>query len=268
MDASLNTQALLQWYVDMGADESIGDAPVNRMTVVEKPPLSQAHVLPIASNPTTTKPQAPAISDLEEAKNAAMSAQSLDELKQVLESFAGLTLRRTAKSMVFSDGNPAAKIMVIGDAPGADEDKAGAPFAGEGGAYLDRMFAAIKLTRSQHLYLTTIINWRPPGGRAPLESEIALHLPFLHRHIALVNPALLVLVGGAAAKTVLARKENAAALRGQWLEARIPGLEKPVPALVLFSPAYLMGAPQQKALAWEDLKMLQTKAGELALIDS
>lgn len=260
MDARQNAVSLLQWQIDAGADEAIGDAPVDRMCVLEKrEAIAPAVILPIAPTPKEKMPSATVISAVEEAKAAAAGAQSIDDLRAALEAFQGLSLRRTATQTVFSDGNPSSGVMLIGDVPGADEDRAGRPFAGEAGILLDRMLAAINLTREESAYITTIINWRPPGGREPTESEVAASLPFTRRHIELVKPKVLVLVGGFAAKALLKTSRNVSALRGKWHVYSSPRLTASIPAMALFHPEYLIGSPSEKALAWQDLLMLKAK---------
>lgn len=273
MDASQNAKALLQWYVDAGADEAIGDVPVDRLRVLEKTePPAPATILPIApAAPATPAPAAtsvPAavassvIAVAEEAEALARAANNLDELRQSLENFQGLGLRRSATHTVFSDGFAKAPVMLVGDVPGADEDRAGLPFAGEAGILLDRMLGAIGLTREENAYITMVINWRPPGGREPSAGEVAASLPFLHRHIELVQPKVLVLVGGFAAKAVLKTTRNVMALRGKWHAYESAGLKGSLPAMALYHPAYLMGSPTEKAAAWQDLLMLKAKLEE------
>lgn len=260
MDARQNAVSLLQWQVDAGADEAIGDAPVDRMRVLEKrETAAPAVILPIAPAPKESAPAVAVVSTMEEAEAAAAGAQSIDELRAALEAFQGLSLRRTATQTVFADGNPSSGVMLIGDVPGADEDRAGRPFAGEAGLLLDRMLGAIGLTREESAYITTIINWRPPGGREPTESEVAASLPFARRHIELVKPKALVLVGGFAAKALLKTTRNVSALRGKWHEYSSTRLTSPIPAMALFHPEYLIGSPSEKALAWQDLLMLKAK---------
>lgn len=260
MDARQNAALLLQWQIDAGADEAIGDAPIDRMRVLEKrEAIAPAFILPIAPALKEAAPAAHVISAVEEAQAAAAAAQSIDDLRVALETFQGLSLRRTATQTVFSDGNPSSSVMLVGDVPGADEDRAGRPFAGEAGLLLDRMLAAINLSRDDGAYITTIINWRPPGGREPSEGEVAASLPFTRRHIELIKPKVLVLVGGFAAKALLKTTRNVTALRGKWHEYSSEGLAAPIPTMALFHPEYLIGSPSEKALAWQDLLMLKAK---------
>jgi DNA polymerase len=159
---------------------------------------------------------------------------------------------------VFADGNPAAKVMVIGEAPGADEDRAGLPFVGVSGQLLDRMLACIGLDRAT-AYITNVIFWRPPGNRQPTPAEIAACLPFVERHIELVSPELLVLVGGASAKTILARGEGITKLRGRWHDYESAGMSRPIPAMPTYHPAFLLRQPVLKRDAWRDLLAIQER---------
>lgn len=181
----------------------------------------------------------------------AAAAATLDELRAAVGRFEECALKRTATNTVFADGNPKAPLMFVGEAPGADEDLRGLPFVGKAGQLLDRMLAAIGLNR-EHAYITNILFWRPPGNRQPTSGEIAACLPFVERHIELVSPEVLVLLGGTAAKTLLARSEGIMRLRGRWFDYSTPGLARPVPALATFHPAYLLRSPGQKRQAWQD----------------
>ena len=254
---------LLQWYADVGADEATGDAEQNRLRVPEKTP-EKSTILPISQVRKMDKAElAPVIGAIEAMKEAAAlaaAAKTVAELRAAVENFSGLALKRTATQIVFGDGNPESRIMVIGDAPGTDEDRAGIPFAGANGQLLDKMLGAIGLTRSENVYITTILNWRTPGNRAPSKEEIDISLPFIRRHIELVSPAMIVLVGGAAAKILLESKEPISRLRGKWLDYA------GTPATVLYHPEYLMQSPAQKKTAWEDLQMIEAKLKELGAL--
>ena len=188
----------------------------------------------------------------------AQAATTLDGLRRALESFDGCGLKSTAKSTVFADGNPEARLMVIGEAPGGDEDRQGLPFVGVSGKLLDRMLESIGLTR-ETAYITNVIPWRSPGNRKPTPEEVALCTPFLERHIALMRPEVILMVGGLSAKTLLNRSEGITRLRGRWEDVATPGLETPIPAIATFHPAYLLRSPQQKRLAWRDLLAVKQK---------
>jgi len=171
-------------------------------------------------------------------------------------------LKRTATNTVFADGNPAAPVMLIGEGPGADEDRIGRPFVGRAGQLLDRMLAAIQLDR-QSVHITNVVYWRPPGNRTPTTAEIASCLPFVLRHIALVHPKILVLAGGTAAAALLPGGQGITRLRGRWFDLEIPGLAERVPTLPMFHPSFLLRAPECKREAWRDLLALRARLDEL-----
>jgi DNA polymerase len=161
------------------------------------------------------------------------------------------------------DGNPAAPVMIIGEAPGADEDRIGRPFVGRSGQLLDRMLAAIGLDRTT-VQITNVIYWRPPGNRKPTSAEIAACLPFVLRHIALARPQVVVLAGGTAASALLPVSEGITRLRGRWFDLAVPGLDAPVPTLPMFHPSFLLRAPERKREAWRDLLALKARLDALA----
>jgi len=210
------------------------------------------------------RPVAPAVlrettaeaGDISAAENAAEQADTLDALKQAMEAFEGCALKRAAKNTVFSDGDPASKIMLVGEAPGRDEDREGKPFIGRSGKLLDKMFAAIGLNRND-IYITNLVPWRPTGNRTPTPDETALCRPFLLRHIELVQPDILVLVGGVSAKEMLDSTLGITKLRGSWQDINIKGRD--IPALPILHPAYLLRNPARKAETWQDLCSLQKK---------
>ena len=194
--------------------------------------------------------------DISAAEHVAEQADTLDALKQAMEAFEGCALKRAAKNTVFSDGNPASKIMLVGEAPGRDEDREGKPFIGRSGKLLDKMFAAIGLNRND-IYITNLVPWRPTGNRTPTPDETALCRPFLLRHIELVQPDILVLVGGVSAKEMLDSTLGITKLRGSWQDINIKGRD--IPALPILHPAYLLRNPARKAETWQDLCSLQKK---------
>jgi len=199
------------------------------------------------------------------ARALARAANTLEELKAAIAAFEGLSLKATATQIVFADGNPEARLMLIGEAPGAEEDRRGLPFVGAAGQLLDRMLAAIGRDRTSS-YITNIVNWRPPGNRKPSPAEMSLCLPFITRHIALVKPAVVVLLGDTAAKTLSGRSEGITRLRGKWLawrDADGPDSAEPIPMMPTFHPAYLLRTPSQKREAWADLLAVKRKLGEL-----
>jgi DNA polymerase len=266
MSSNLTPAELLQWYADVGADEAIGDALVDRTKPLPAP--APVAVLPVSRTPA---PEEPALlpgtfEAMGDAKSLAAGAKTIEELRAALESFQGLALKRTATQMVFADGIPTARVMLVGEAPGADEDRIGRPFVGVSGQLLDRMLAAIGLSRAENVYITNVINWRPPGNRNPSDEEVALSLPFVQRHIELVNPAVLIYVGGVATKALLRTNQGITRLRGKWIDYAPEGLKQPIPSLAMFHPAYLLRTPTQKALAWADLLTLKAKLKELGLL--
>lgn len=263
--------AALRWHLDVGADEAIAEIPTDWTTVGARPAPTNDPVLPAPSaagyRPSTApsitavpRPAAAAAAAAAGASACAAGAATLAELLEALRGFDGCALRQTAMNLVFADGNPKARVMLIGEAPGEDEDRQGKPFVGASGKLLDRMLAGIGLDRTS-VYITNILPWRPPGNRSPTPAEIAACLPFVERHIALVDPALLVLLGGTAAKTLLGRSEGVTRLRGRWFDYGSPGLPRPIPALALYHPAYLLRSPVHKRDTWRDLLSLRRKLG-------
>lgn len=193
------------------------------------------------------------------------ACNSLDELKTALEAFEGCGLKRTAKHTVFADGTPRCRIMFIGEAPGAEEDRQGKPFVGRAGQLLDKMMASIGLDRHTNTYITNVLNWRPPGNRDPSPEEAAICLPFLRRHVELVAPEIIVLLGATAARHVTGRTDGIMRLRGQWLEYFAAG--KMVPVMPTLHPAYLLRQPAHKRLAWRDLQAIEDKIKSLRLLE-
>lgn len=189
---------------------------------------------------------------------------TLDALRRALEAFEGCALKTTATHTVFSDGQPNAPVMVIGEAPGADEDKQGKPFVGLSGQLLDRILQTIGLNRATNLYISNIVPWRPPGNRQPTPQEIAMCLPFIERHIALVNPKILILVGGTPTKALLNNKSGIMKMRGQWTSYQPSEEIPPIPTMPTFHPAFLLRSPGQKALVWQDMLMVQERLRSLA----
>jgi DNA polymerase len=252
-------EAALRWQVEMGADEAIGAVAVDRFAAAVAPPAPPpvAAPAPRSADPApqpVSRPNASART----ASAIAQAAHSLEELRTVLATFDGCPLKATATNLVFADGNPKAKVMLVGEAPGADEDRQGKPFVGVSGQLLDRMLACIGLDR-RSVYITNILPWRPPGNRSPTAAEIAICLPFVERQIELVDPELLVLLGGTAAKTLLATPDGIVRTRGKWLKYATPGLPRPVAAIATYHPAYLLRSPAQKRDSWRDLLMIKNK---------
>ncbi|MEM9031698.1 MAG: uracil-DNA glycosylase [Pseudomonadota bacterium] len=233
---------LLEWQIELGATEAVSDAPVNRYELARAQRAAR-DTPPVADDP------------LAEADARAAGATSLPELSGALADYDHCELKKGARSLVFSDGDPGARVMILGEAPGRDEDLQGKPFVGRAGQLLDMMFAAIGLARSSPdpatgLYITNVLPWRPPQNRDPAPEEIAMMLPFMRRHIALADPEVLVLMGNHACQAMLGRR-GITRLRGVWSEA------EGRPALPMFHPAYLLRNPQAKRAAWADLLSLQ-----------
>ncbi len=248
-------KALLDWQIELGADEALCEAPVDRYALEVEKPKAKAKQTPQAPV------KQPEVDPAAEARKAVQAAQDLLGLRAAMEAFDHCELKRGARQLVFSDGNPAARVMIIGEAPGRDEDREGRPFVGRAGQLLDRMLEAIGLDRTSDapetaVYITNVLPWRPPQNRDPKPEEIAMMLPFLERHVALANPDILILMGNISCQAGLG-KRGITRLRGHWAEA----FGKP--ALPMFHPAYLLRTPQAKREAWADL--LEVKARLRAL---
>ncbi len=252
--------ALLRWQLEAGADEAIGLHPVDRFSVSTEietlPPRRMATAAPASRSAPPTMPLAVMTSSCD----IAAACQDLASLRQAMENFQGCALKTTAKHTVFADGNPKARVMLIGEAPGRDEDLQGLPFVGRSGQLLDRMLAAIGLDRSQ-VYISNILPWRPPGNRTPTSAEIAMCLPFIERHIQLASPELLLLLGGISVKALFNASEGIIKLRGRW--KLYPAGEREIPALATFHPAFLLRQPAQKKQAWQDMLALRARLDSL-----
>ncbi len=267
--------ALLRWYVDHGIDETIGEEPIDRFAL----PPAAAIVVPAQATtparpaaptairaPAAPPPRAPVPLEspqlVEDARALAEGCHTIAELEAAVRAFEGCALKRTAKNTVFADGRPDAHVMVVGEAPGADEDRLGKPFVGVSGQLMDRMMEAIGLTRDGGFYITNILFWRPPGNRTPTLAEQAMCLAFTRRHIELVRPKVLVLAGGVSAKAVLDTTEGIMRLRGRWTGYRLAdGTE--IPTMPTFHPAYLLRTPASKRQSWQDLLAIDKKLKEL-----
>jgi uracil-DNA glycosylase family 4 len=242
-------KAALEWQIAMGADEAILDAPVDRYSLPETPPKKADASLP---PPVEDKIDAVAVS-----RAAAESVTGLDGLRAAMDAYEHCELKRGARQLVFSDGQPNAKVMIIGEAPGRDEDMQGKPFVGRAGQLLDLMFSHIGLSRQSpaaetSLYITNVLPWRPPQNRDPQPDEVAMMLPFLKRHVELIDPDILIAMGNHSCQALLGQR-GITRLRGKWAEA----LGKPV--LPMFHPAYLLRTPEAKREAWADLLSLKAR---------
>lgn len=279
--------SLLRWYVEQGIDDVVGEEAVDRfaapppaaaVAVAPGPSAAAAAVEPTMRPPPAAQPAArPSVVAqprppvpiespqlVEDARAVARRCNTVAELEAAVRAFEGCALKRTAKNTVFADGVAGADVMVVGEAPGADEDRMGKPFVGVSGQLLDRMVGAIGLSRESNLYITNILFWRPPGNRTPTVAEQAICLAFTRRHIELARPKVVVLAGGTAAKSVLDTTEGIMRLRGKWTALTLDD-GSTVPALPTLHPAYLLRTPASKRQSWADLLSLDKKLRELGL---
>ena len=255
--------AVLDWYRAAGVDIAVGEEPVDRFA--QRAPQRVARP-PVAAGQQAPEPapvDLPALGgDPSEARSLAGSARSLDELQAILGAYNGCGLKLRATQLVFADGNPEGKIMLIGEAPGAEEDRQGKPFVGKSGQLLDRMLGAIGLDRTK-VYIANTVPWRPPGNRTPTPEEMALCLPFLHRQVELVAPRLVMTLGGPAMQTVFSTTSGIIKMRGKWSDVTIGNHQ--VAAIPTLHPAYLLRNPAAKQQAWRDMLSLKLKMAELGL---
>jgi len=247
---------LLDFYAEAGVDALVGEEPVNRFAAVEAPAPATRTVRDVVPSPhrEANGPAAALVPQaLDEAAIAARagakSAKTLDELHGILEKFDGCALKTTATQLVFADGNPSARLMFVGEAPGRDEDIDGLPFVGRSGKLLDRMLAAIGLDRTS-VYIANIVPWRPPGNRTPTPQESQICLPFILRQIELADPDILACLGGPSAQALLGIKEGITKTRGRWFTFETGKRE--IRAMPTFHPAFLLRSPLQKRFAWRD----------------
>ncbi|TCK31204.1 DNA polymerase [Ancylobacter aquaticus] len=280
---------ILAFHLEAGVDVALGEEPVDRFAeslaargapaslAAQEPPHMAGGAPSAAASGATAQParrapapaNAPAIiapaspppPDVAalEAREAAASAPDLDALRALLESFEGCPLKHTATRLVFADGNPAARLMLVGEAPGRDEDIEGKPFVGRSGKLLDRMLAAIGIDRTS-AYIANVVPWRPPGNRTPTPQETAICLPFIRRQIELANPDLLVCLGGPSAQTLLGLREGITKARGRWVDYDTGS--RTIPALATFHPAYLLRTPLGKRMAWRDMLAIEARMSE------
>lgn len=276
MNPELPPKKILEWYLQAGVDETIGETPVDRFALVEAvepaQPVSENDVppeAPAAPPPVPAPTPAPALATAMGAEGAsgdarreAAGAQNIDELRAALAGFEGCGLKKTATNLVFGDGNPQADIIFIGEAPGAEEDRKGVPFVGPSGQLLDRMLASIGLDRTS-VFISNTVFWRPPGNRNPTIGEMAVCMPFIERMIELVGPKVIVAVGGPAANSLLGQKSSVGKLRGKWFAYSSAGLAQPIEATAIYHPAYLLRTPAQKRAAWQDLLEIRAKLAAL-----
>jgi DNA polymerase len=252
---------LLDFYIESGTDALVGEEPVDRFATPDAVLTARpAPPAPRAEPARAPSPIAPATPDeaTMAAREAAKRAATLDELRAVLERFEGCALKATATQLVFADGNPQARLMLVGEAPGRDEDIEGLPFVGRSGKLLDRMLAAIELDR-RSVYIANIVPWRPPGNRTPTPQESQICLPFIARQIELADPDILVCLGGPSAQTLLGIKEGITKTRGRWFTFDTGKRE--IRAMPTFHPAFLLRSPLQKRFAWRDFLAIRKALG-------
>jgi uracil-DNA glycosylase family 4 len=256
-------QQLLAFYLEAGVDCALAEEPVNRLAEPDHvaaaapretaPPRllreAPAAMPPIPRSETAVAPEAAIAS----AREAARTAPTLEALRALLENFDGCALKHTATRLVFADGNPQARVMFVGEAPGRDEDIEGLPFVGRSGKLLDRMMAAIGLDRSK-AYIANVIPWRPPGNRTPTPQETQVCLPFVQRQIELVNPDVLVTLGNPSTQTLLSTREGIMRTRGKWFDYDTG--TRTIRAIATFHPAYLLRSPSYKRMTWLDLRAI------------
>lgn len=250
MQENLSVTDLLKWYIEAGVDTICSDdfcALTETQKEPEKPALRRA----------TTILSQDFIASKQNARDICMKAQNLSELKKIVTDFDGCALKLTAKSTVFGSGNEKAELMLIGEAPGADEDRCGLPFVGRSGRLLEKILNAIGFKR-EDVYITNIVLWRPPGNRTPTDSEMAICLPFIKRQIELISPKVIVFLGGSSANTLLDNTDSISQLRGKWLEYSLSKKEN-IPAIATFHPAFLLRNPSSKSKVWADFLRIQKK---------
>jgi DNA polymerase len=281
MNTAMHTsaaKAALQFYLDSGVDEALSAEPQNKVSCdrnavpgEKKQPASLHSPTPNTHTPILGKSDARI-----EAVKLASAAQTPEDLRAAIAGFDGIAIKKTATNLVFCDGNPKAPVMLVGEAPGADEDRQGKPFVGISGQLLDRILKCIDLDRTeenpaQSIYISNILNWRPPGNRTPAPAEVDVSLPFIERHIQLIRPRLLIFCGGVSAKALLGSDESVSRLRNKWHDylPQTPEYResaKPVPAIATYHPAYLLRTPAQKKAVWADMLAVQARRRELGLL--
>ncbi len=269
MAETVDLHELIAWYHDAGVTVALSDTPIDRFAASAEVAKPKAAPSPsVSTMPRERSPQRPAVAAkavapteqvARDAVELAAACTTLDGLRDAIAAFDGCNLKATARSTVFADGNPQARLMIVGEAPGRDEDEQGLPFVGKSGQLLDRMLAAIGLDRSG-VYISNVIPWRPPGNRTPTPAEVSICKPFIDRHIELAAPDMLMLVGGSAAKAMLNTGKGIMSLRGTWTDVAIG--ERTVATMPTLHPAYLLRQPAHKRLAWADLLEVKARLNE------
>ena len=254
---------ILEWYLESGVTETIGEVPMNRFhtaetfTLLKKTPI-------VPPTPVAQEPSFPSDSLLQTSVQRATAAQNCEQLSSALNAFDGCSLKKTAKSTIFGEGVDRPDVLLIGEAPGADEDRLGRPFVGKSGILLDKIMASVGISRQTNAYITNIIPWRPPGNRNPSDIEISLCLPFLKRHIELLQPKIIVLLGGVALSAVVGKGETITRSRGLWQSYETPQTGAPIPLMPIFHPAFLLRNPAQKKWVWHDVLSIAQKLKEVS----
>ena len=244
----MNVKEILNWYIDAGVDAICGDETIS---------VSKADVRASDAKPAVVDAAQMGMMACKNARQLCEKAQTLEELAQFVENFDGCQLKATAKKTVFGDGNEKARVLFVGEAPGADEDREGKPFVGKSGMLLNKMLVSIDVERKD-CYITNLVMWRPPGNRTPTNAEVAVCLPFLKRKIELIDPEIIVALGAPAANALLDIEEPISKIRGKWFEYA-PSVGKKIALLPTFHPAYLLRNPLLKAKSWVDLQKLRKK---------
>lgn len=248
-------ESLIDWWAQAGIETApVSPAEVKRAAPQRTPQAEPPRPAPQRATAAAARAAGYGGAPEQNARDIAAKCDTLEALKAAVEAFEGCPLKATATQAAFARGNPEARVMVIGEAPGREEDREGKPFVGVAGQLLDRMLAAIGLDESS-AYITNVVFWRPPGNRKPTDAEIESCRPFTERHIELAKPDLIILAGGISAQTLLRQRAGITQLRGKWTELEVGGAK--VPALPIFHPAFLLRRPQEKAKAWSDLLSLK-----------
>ncbi|MEX0695597.1 MAG: uracil-DNA glycosylase [Rhodospirillales bacterium] len=265
--------AALQWHIDAGCDECVADAPIDRFQVSQSMTAQAASAPPAQTvAPGEARQSQPGTSrgakvdpvevdnnrQLRTAVELAAAAQSIEDLREALAGFDGCLLKKTATNLVLCDGPADARLMFIGEAPGADEDRQGVPFVGPSGQMLNAILASVGLAREEVMISNTVF-WRPPGNRTPTGQEAAVCKPFIERLVELVDPEILVCVGAPAAHTMLGETQGIGRLRGKWFSFQTPRLSHPLAATAIFHPAYLLRTPIKKRDVWADIRMIRAR---------
>lgn len=276
METQVDLTAALQWHIDAGCDECIEDEPINRFELIDSAPMmaapqqtqaqpaviSSAAASPGVSRGTKVDPRD--VDNNQQVRSAMMlaaQAKNIDELRQALDTFEGCILKKTATNLVLSDGPENAKLMLVGEAPGAEEDRQGLPFVGPSGQLMNAILGSVGIAREEVLFSNTVF-WRPPGNRTPTTQEAAVCKPFIERLIEIVDPKILICVGAPSAHTLLGQTQGISRLRGKWFSFQTPNLSHPIDAIAIFHPSYLLTTPAKKRDVWNDIRMIKRKLDE------